>query len=261
MTSSELKRHPDDYPRTALVTGGAQRIGLAISRSLAAAGWAVAVHHHQSGEDAAALVAEIEATGGWAAAIQADLSKEAEVETLVPAASEALGPLGLLVNNAAVFEMDRIGDATRASWDFHVEINLRAPFLLTQSFARALPPEQGGAVINILDERVLKLTPNYVTYTLSKSGLWTLTRSLAIALAPRIRVNGIGPGYALPERGTSPSDFDRAVAGMPLGRSTDPDEICSALHFLLAAKSMTGQMIVLDGGQHLGWLVPQSEAP
>jgi len=261
MTASALTRHPDAYPRTALVTGGAQRIGLAISRSLAAAGWALAVHHNRSETAARSLVAEIEAAGGRAVALAANLAEEAETAALVPHAVEALGPLGLLVNNAAVYELDHVDTATRANWDFHMEINLRAPFRLTQAFAEALPEDAGGLVINILDERVLNLTPNFATYTVSKSGLWTLTRSLALALAPRIRVNGIGPGYAMPERGQDSADFERAAARMPLGRGTDPDEICAAVQFLVATKSVTGQMIALDGGQHLGWLVPGNQTP
>ncbi len=260
MTAAAHPRHPDSYPPAALVTGGAQRIGLAISRSLAAAGWAVAVHHNRSDAAARALVAEIEAAGGRAAAVAADLSAESETAALVPQAVQALGPLGLLVNNAAVYAFDRVETATRANWDFHMEVNLRAPFRLSQAFAEALPQDAGGLVVNILDERVLNLTPNYTTYTVSKSGLWTLTRSLAIALAPRIRVNGIGPGYAMPESGQSQADFDRAAARMPLGRGTDPDEICAALQFLIASKSVTGQMLALDGGQHLGWLVPGLDA-
>ncbi len=261
MTASALTRHPDSYPRTALVTGGAQRIGLAICRSLAAAGWDLAVHHNRSEAAARALVAEVEAGGGRAIALAADLAEESETADLVPRAVEALGPLGLLVNNAAVYESDRVDTATRASWDFHMEINLRAPFRLTQAFAEALPQDAGGLVINILDERVLNLTPNFATYTVSKSGLWTLTRSLAMALAPRIRVNGIGPGYAMPERGQERTEWERAAALMPLGRGTDPDEICATLQFLIAAKSVTGQMVALDGGQHLGWLVPGIQSP
>ncbi|MCG8597813.1 MAG: SDR family oxidoreductase [Kiloniellales bacterium] len=261
MTAAALSRHPDSYPRAALVTGGAQRIGLAISRSLAAAGWAVAVHHNRSEAAAQALVAEIEAGGGKAAAVAGDLAVEAETAALVPKAVRALGPLGLLVNNAAVYQFDRIDTATRADWDLHMEINLRAPFRLTQAFAEALAEDAGGLVINVLDERVLNLTPNFATYTVSKSGLWTLTRSLAIALAPRIRVNGIGPGYALPERGQSRAAFEQAAARMPLGRGTDPEEICATLQFLIATKSVTGQMIALDGGQHLGWLVPGNQSP
>lgn len=261
MTAAALDRHPDAYPRAALVTGGARRIGLAICRSLAAEGWALAIHHNGSEAEARALAEEVEAAGGRAVALKAALDSEAEVETLVPLAVAQLGPLGLLVNNAAVYELDRAESATRAGWDRHMEINLRAPFVLGQAFAKALPPDAGGLIVNLLDERVWNLTPNYTSYTLSKSGLWTLTRSLALSLAPRVRVNGIGPGYALPEQGTSEAEFERAAGRMPLGRATNPDEICSALQFLIAAKSVTGQMIALDGGQHLGWLVPGTLAP
>ena len=261
MTASALARHPDSYPSAALVTGGAQRIGLAISRSLAAAGWDLAIHHNRSEAEAQALVAEIEDAGGRAVAVAANLAEETETAALVPRAVKALGPLGLLVNNAAVYEVDRVDTATRDNWDFHMEINLRAPFRLTQAFAEQLPEQAGGLVINILDERVLNLTPNFATYTVSKSGLWTLTRSLALALAPRIRVNGIGPGYAMPEHGQDRADFERLAGRMPLGRGTDPEEICTALQFLITTKSVTGQMIALDGGQHLGWLVPGIQSP
>ena len=261
MTAAALERHPDSYPLAALVTGGARRIGLAICRSLAAEGWALAIHHKGSEAEALALAEEVRAGGGRAVTLKAGLEDEAEVENLVPRAIAELGPLGLLVNSAAVYEPDRIESATRAGWDRHMEINLRAPFVLSQAFARALPEDAGGLIVNLLDERVWNLTPNYTTYTLSKSGLWTLTRSLALALAPQVRVNGIGPGYALPEQGTSEAEFERAAGRMPLGRATNPEEICAALQFLIAAKSVTGQMVALDGGQHLGWLVPGALSP
>jgi NAD(P)-dependent dehydrogenase (short-subunit alcohol dehydrogenase family) len=240
-------------PRAALVTGAAQRIGRAIALALAADGWAVAVHHHSSRDEASALVAEIAAAGGKAAALAADLTREREVEGLVAAAAAALGPLGCLVNNASVFERDEALSATRASWDAHLETNLRAPFVLMQQFARALPPENAGAIVNILDERVWNLTPHFVSYTLSKAGLWSLTQVMALALAPRIRVNGIGPGPALPSPRQSESEFRRQWQAMPLQRGTTPEEIAAAVRFLLAAPAMTGQMLALDGGQHLGW--------
>ncbi len=246
-----MSRHPDHTPPNALVTGAGQRIGRAIALDLAAAGWAVAVHYRTSEAEAREVVAQIEAAGGRAVALAADLAVEAETATLVERAAQALGPLGCLVNNASVFEQDLADSVTRESWDRHMETNLRAPFLLTQSFARALPPEAGGNVINILDERVWRLPADHLSYTLSKSGLWTVTRTLAKALAPRVRVNGIGPGYALVERNLSQADFDAATAKLPLGRGTSPEEICAALRFLLASKSITGQMVALDGGQHL----------
>ena len=251
-----MTSHPDSYPRAALVTGAATRIGRSIALALAQDGWAIAVHYGQSSEAAEALVAEITANGGQAVALQADLAREAEVATLVPRAVESLGPLGCLVNNAATYRLDQVDDATRESWDHHLEPNLRAPFVLTQAFAQALPADQGGAVINILDQRVWSLTPYFVSYTLAKAGLWTLTRTLAMALAPRIRVNAIGPGPVLPSPRQSQEQFDRQCAAMPLGRGAEPEEIAAAVRFLLSARAMTGQMIALDGGQHLGWAQP-----
>jgi NAD(P)-dependent dehydrogenase (short-subunit alcohol dehydrogenase family) len=253
MSAAETKAHPSDYPEAALVTGAGRRIGRAIARDLAARGWAVGVHYRSSAKAAEAVVGEIAEAGGRAVALRADLSVEDETAGLVARAVEALGPLGCLVNNASVFERDEAGDATRASWDAHIEPNLRAPLVLTQHFAAALPAGQGGLVVNLLDQRVWSLTPHFLSYTLSKSALWTLTRTLAQALAPSIRVNGIGPGPALPSARQSDAQFARQCAGLPLGIGSDPEEICLAVRFLLEARSMTGQMIALDGGQHLGW--------
>ncbi len=241
------------YPKAALVTGGGRRIGRAIALMLGAEGWAVAVHYHRSRAEAEAVAQEIAAAGGRGVAIAADLRQEAEVETLLPRAAEALGPLGLLVNNAAVFENDTPLGVTRESWDRHLETNLRAPFVLMQHFARALPASAEGAIVNILDERVWSLTPYFVSYTVSKAALWSLTQSLALALAPRIRVNGIGPGPTLPSTRQSEAQFRRQQATMPLQRGTTPEEIAAAVRFILSAPAMTGQMIALDGGQHLGW--------
>jgi NAD(P)-dependent dehydrogenase (short-subunit alcohol dehydrogenase family) len=240
-------------PRAALVTGAAQRIGRAIALALAADGWAVAVHYRASRAPAEALVAEIAGSGGRAVALDADLADEAAVARLVPRAAAALGPLGCLVNNASSFENDTAATATRASWDAHLEVNLRAPFVLMQGFAALLPAAASGAVINLLDQRVWNLTPYFVSYTVSKAGLWTLTQSMALALAPRIRVNGIGPGPTLPSPRQSAAQFARQCASVPLRRGATPGEIADAVRFILAAPSLTGQMIALDGGQHLGW--------
>lgn len=253
MSDQHPASHSGRYRRCALVTGAAKRIGRAIALDLADDGWSVAVHYRRSADAAAEVVAGIEALGGRAVALRADLAQEAEVEKLVPRAVEALGPLGCLVNNASTFELDTIETATRETWDAHLEPNLRAPFVLTQAFARALPAGSDGVVVNLLDERVWNLTPYFMSYTLSKSGLWTLTRSLALALAPGIRVNAIGPGPALPSTRQSAAQFERLNASLPLGRGTTPAEICQAVRFLIDAKSMTGQMLALDGGQHLGW--------
>ena len=259
MTAAARPAHPDDYPRAALVTGAGRRIGRAIALDLARAGWAVAAHYNASAQAAEEVVAEIEAGGGRAVALQAELSDETRVEALVPDATAALGPLGCLINNAASFEDDSVETADRASWDRHMEPNLRAPFVLTQAFARALPEAMGGVVINLLDQRVWNPTPFFLSYTLSKAGLWSLTRTHAMALAPRVRVNGIGPGPALPSARQTPEQFARQCAMMPLGRGTSPEEICAAVRFILAAKAMTGQMIALDGGQHLGWAQPPAD--
>ena len=165
--------------------------------------------------------------------MRADLAREAETETLVPRAAEALGPLTCLVNNASTFELDLADTVTRASWDAHLETNLRAPFLLTQAFARQLPEGEAGNVVNLLDQRVWNLTPYFVSYTVSKTGLWTLTRSLALALAPRIRVNAIGPGPALKSPRQTEADFARQCEMTPLKRGTSPEEICDAVRFIL----------------------------
>jgi NAD(P)-dependent dehydrogenase (short-subunit alcohol dehydrogenase family) len=249
-----------DYPRAALVTGGAQRIGRALALALAGEGWAVAVHYRRSRDAAEAVVAEIARAGGRAVAIGADLAQESQVLALAAEAAQALGPLGCLVNNAAVFERDAALDVTRESWDRHLATNLRAPFVLMQEFARRLPAERNGAIVNMVDQRVWNLTPHFTSYTLSKAGLWTLTRTLALAFAPRIRVNAIGPGPTLPSPRQSDEQFRRQQESMPLRRGTMPEEIARALLFILASPAMTGQMLALDGGQHLGW-APSRDAP
>ena len=248
-------------PRTVLVTGAGKRIGRAIALGLAGAGWAVAVHYGRGRAEAEAVARDIVAGGGRAEVLAADLALETEAKALVPRAAAALGALGALVNNAAVFENDLALSATRESWDRHLAINLRAPFVLMQEFARQLPPAAEGAIVNMLDERVLSLTPYFISYTLSKAGLWTLTRTMALALAPRIRVNGIGPGPALPSPRQSEEQFRRQSAMMPLGRGTTAEEIAVAVRFLLEARAMTGQIVALDGGQHLGWAQPPERPP
>jgi NAD(P)-dependent dehydrogenase (short-subunit alcohol dehydrogenase family) len=249
------------YPKAALVTGAGKRIGRAIALSLGRAGWAVAIHYRESRQEAEDVVREVVAAGGRATAIRADLLREEETEALVPHAAAALGPLGCLVNSASVFENDAALAVTRESWDSHLATNLRAPFVLMQAFARQLPAEAEGAIINLLDERVWNLTPHFVSYTVSKAGLWTLTQTMALALAPRIRVNGIGPGPALPSPRQSEAQFRRQQQMMPLRRGTTPEEIATAVQFILSAPAMTGQMIALDGGQHLGWAQPGDRAP
>jgi NAD(P)-dependent dehydrogenase (short-subunit alcohol dehydrogenase family) len=235
-----------------LVTGAGKRIGRAIAATLADNGWAVAIHYNQSADDALSLKAEIVAGGGEAAVVQADLLVEEQTAGLIKQASEALNrPLTALINNASTFEHDNIETATRASWDLHMEANLRAPFILTQDFAAQCPGK--GNIINIIDERVWNLTPSFVSYTLSKAGLWTLTQTMALALAPDIRVNAIGPGPTLASSRQSTEQFAAQNASLPLGQGANPDDICQGVLYILSARAMTGQMIALDGGQHLAW--------
>jgi NAD(P)-dependent dehydrogenase (short-subunit alcohol dehydrogenase family) len=240
-------------PRAALVTGGAKRLGAGIALALADAGFDVAISYATSAAEAEATAEAIRARGRRAATLRADLADEAATSRLVPEAIAALGPLGVLVNNASTFERDAWHDATRASWDHHMEPNLRAPFVLAQAFAHALPQAAEGVMVNMLDQRVWNLTPHFTTYTLSKAGLWALTRTLALALAPRIRVCGIGPGPALPSPRQSQAQFDAQCASTPLRRGTDPAEIARAVLAILALPALTGQMLALDGGQHLQW--------
>ena len=246
--------------RSALVTGGARRIGRAIALTLAAHGWDVAVHYGTSRDDAETLAGEIRRRDRRATAVAADLTRETEVATLVSRAAAAVGPLSVLVNNASAFDRDDALNVTRASWDRHLETNLRAPFVLMQEFARQLPDGAEGSVVNILDERVWNLTPYFTSYTVSKAALWTLTQTMALALAPRIRVNGIGPGPTLPSPRQSDAQFRQQVELLPLRRGTTPDEIARTVMFILESPSMTGQMIALDGGQHLNW-APTSRVP
>ena len=240
-------------PRAALITGGAQRLGRAMALALAGAGFDIAIHYHASTDAAEATAVDIRALGRRAVVLRANLSSEPEAETLLPRARAELGPIGVLINNASTFERDEWSDTTRESWDSHIEPNLRAPFVLMQQFARALPATAEGAIINMLDQRVWSLTPHFMSYTVSKAGLWALTQSMALALAPRIRVNGIGPGPALPNARQTKEQFDRQVASMPLGRGTTPDEVGHAALAILCLPAMTGQMIALDGGQHMQW--------
>lgn len=251
---------PITIPRIALVTGGARRLGRALALTLAGQGFDVAIHYADSTEAAEATAAEIRALGRRAATLRADLSQEAETEALIPAAIAALGPIGVLVNNASTFERDEWRDATRASWDLHMEPNLRAPFRLTQLFAQQLPEAAEGVVVNMIDQRVWSLTPHFMSYTISKAGLWAMTQTMALALAPRIRVNGIGPGPALPSPRQSEEQFARQCAGTPLRRGTSPEEIARALLAILSLPSMTGQMLALDGGQHLQWWPSRGES-
>ncbi len=252
---------PAGIPRVALVTGGAQRIGRAIVLALADAGFAVAIHYRGSRDDAESTAASVRARGLGSVVLVGDLADEAAAQSLLPDAAAALGPVGVLVNNASAFERDEVDNATRASWDAHIEPNLRAPFVLMQNFAAALPVGAQGVVVNLLDQRVWSPTPHFLSYSLSKAGLWALTQSMALALAPRIRVCGVGPGPTLPSQRQSRAQFDRQAASVPLGHATSPEEIGRAVVAVLELPSFTGQMLALDGGQHLQWHPRGGAAP
>ena len=250
----------------ALVTGAGKRLGREMALYLARRGYDVAVHYAASRKEAEEMVKEITAMGRRACALRADLLIESQVEKLVPMAVQGLGgPLTVLVNNASIFEYDTLRTASRKSWDRHLESNLRAPFVLTQAFAAQAPaagldamgePVATGLVINMIDQRVHKLTPEFMTYTIAKMGLWALTRTAAQALAPQIRVNAIGPGPTLQGARQSDSHFTRQRAATVLGRGANPADITAALGFFLESPAVTGQMIAVDGGQHLGWQTP-----
>jgi NAD(P)-dependent dehydrogenase (short-subunit alcohol dehydrogenase family) len=249
----------------ALVTGAARRIGREMALYLARRGYDVAVHYASSASDADQTVADILALGRRAVALQADLLDEDALATLIPRASTALGgPLTLLINNASIFEYDNIITATRKSWDRHIGSNLRAPFVLTQAFAAQVAPAltldgepvAQGLILNMIDQRVLKPTPEFMTYSLAKMGLYALTRTAAQALAPHVRVNGIGPGPTVQGVRQSESHFARQRAATVLGRGASPADICAAVGFFIDSPAVTGQMIAVDGGQHLAWATP-----
>jgi NAD(P)-dependent dehydrogenase (short-subunit alcohol dehydrogenase family) len=250
-----------DQHKIALVTGAGNRIGAALARRLAAAGYAVLVHYRASRENAEAMVGAINASGGRAAAVGADLTNRAERAGLIAAAAAPFGPLTVLVNSASLFERDSIFDVDEALWDAHFAIHAEAPVFLARDLAAQLPDGVDGNIINLIDERVLHLSPAYFSYTLSKATLWAATQTLAQSLAPRIRVNAIGNGPTLPHKGQTAAQFEASADHAPLGRNTSPEQIADALLFLLGAPAITGQMIALDGGRHIEWPARSGPTP
>lgn len=242
--------------KSALITGGAKRIGRAIVLDLAAHGFAVAIHCGQSRREAEALAEEISGRGGAASVVEADLAETAQAETLLDRATDALGPIQLLVNNASVFEEDSVTDFAEDIWDGHFALHVKAPAIISGRFARLLPPEREGLIVNMIDQRVWRPTPRFFSYTLSKSALWTATRTMAQALGPRIRVNAIGPGPTLPNPRQEEEDFRQQTESLPLRRGPDLEEFGATIRYLWETPSITGQMIALDGGQHLAWETP-----
>lgn len=250
-----------NHPPAALVTGAADRIGAAIAKALAASGWRVAVHYRASADRARETVAAIRAAGGEAAPVRADLAKRPQRARLIAAATEKVGPLSLLVNNASLFERDSVLDLDEAVWDAHFAVHTEAPAFLARDFAACLPDGAAGNIVNIVDERVLDLTPAYFSYTLSKAALWTMTRTLAQSLAPRIRVNAVAPGPTVAPSGVSDAGYRRRQAELPLGRGATPEEIARAVLMIVDTPMLTGQLLALDGGEHLEWPTRRGPTP
>lgn len=240
-----------------LITGGAARIGAKLSQALAADGWAVCIHYFRSANRAKELAASIKKAGGQAACVKGNLAVPQDVDSLIARGTKAIGrPLTALINNASTFSDDRARDFTRGSMDHHMDVNLRAPLHLSQSFAKQLPIGEQGCIINMIDQRVLKPNPLFFTYGMSKAGLFWATKTLAQSLAPTIRVNAIGPGPTLQNAGQSEEDFTGEASATLLKEGSPPETIVQAARYLLSAKAVTGQMIAVDGGQHLTWQTP-----
>ena len=248
-------RHEDEF---FLVTRRGQEAGdvRAIALDLAQAGWNIALHYHGSAAEAEATAADIRKAAVRCETFQCDLSRESETAALVGRAGAVLGPLTALINSASLFENDDWQSAGRKSWDDHIETNLRAPLVLSQAFARQVPAAATGCIVNIIDQRVLKPTPQFLSYSLSKAGLYWLTTTLAQGMGPRVRVNAIGPGPTIRNARQSEADFARQRDATVLGRGAEPADICAAVRYLLAAEAVTGQMLAVDGGQHLIWQTP-----
>ena len=241
--------------KTVLITGAAHRIGRAVALGLAEDGWQIVIHYSNSENAANELAQIITNKGGDAKTLQANLSDAGETSSLISRAMETASPLSALINNASVFERDEAATLTDDSWDMHLSVNLKAPAILMRDFAKQA--QAGGNIINIIDQRVWRLNPDFISYTVSKTGLWTLTQTFAQALAEqKIRVNGIGPGPTLANQRQNPEEFEKQTRLVPLGAGANPQDIIDGVRYILSAHAMTGQMIALDGGQHLAWKTP-----
>ena len=246
-------------PGVALVTGGSKRIGKDVIKKLSSLGWKVVIHFNSSTDDAKDLEKQINKSGGYALAIKADLNNPTAVRELIPRAEKKFGKISTLINNASIFEDDTIENLTSESWDLHNNINLKAPLFLSQSFSKHLPDKYPGVIINLIDQRVLFPRPDFISYSSSKQSLLWLTKTLAQGLSPHIRVCAIGPGPTLRGARQTKRDFENQCESVPLGIGSNPDEITQAVEFILNTPSFTGQMITLDGGEHLDWIKPEDK--
>lgn len=249
----------ETIPKTVLITGAARRVGRAIAEYLASEGFAIGVHARSSIAEAEEFANTIRQQGGRAAVLEADLEDSFSTSQLMGRATEALGPIGILVNNASVFHKDEASRFEAATFEAHFAVHVRAPSILAAAFAEQLPKENSGLIVNIIDQRVLALNPRFYSYTLSKAALWTATQTLAQSFAPRVRVNAIGPGPTFKNERQQDEDFQAQIDALILKRGPRPDEFGRTIRFLYDTPSITGQMIALDGGQHLGWETPDAE--
>lgn len=244
-------------PGVAIVTGGSKRIGKSIVKKLSFLGWKVIIHYNSNKNDALSLQKEIQKKGGAASIIKANLNSSKATEELISKSEKKFGKLTLLVNNASIFENDSVHSLTIDTWDIHNNVNTKAPLLLSQSFAKLLPKKEPGVIINIIDQRVFSPRPDFISYSSSKNSLFWLTKVLAQALSPKIRVCAIGPGPTLKGARQTDNDFKNQSQSVPLGNGSSLEDISQAIEFILNASSFTGQMITLDGGEHLDWIKPE----
>ena len=237
-----------------LITGGSKRIGKSISKRLASENKNIIIHYNKSKKEANELCKELNKnTNIISSTVRADLSKPAQIKNIFNILKKKSIVVDCLINNASTFNYDNLKKMTPSSWNNHIVPNLYSPLLLSKEFAKALPPKKDGNIINIIDQRVLNLTPHFLSYTVSKSGLWTITKTLALELAPKIRVNAIGPGPTIKSKFQTEKEFRLQCQSLPLRVGATPEHVAETISFLLKVKSITGQLIALDGGQHLGW--------
>ena len=241
--------------RKIIITGGATRIGAAIAKKLSGKEIEILIHYNKSKSKAESLKKELQKKGSKVFLVRGDLSKENDVNKIIKFAKSKLKFFDCLINNASLFENDKIENFTTDSWGKHLRTNLRTPALLSKMFARNIKGKNNN-IINIIDQRVFKLTPFFFSYTISKTGLYTLTKTSAMSFAPNIRVNGIAPGPTLKNKRQSEKHFKKQYMATPLKRKVDVEQICSAVDFFIKNRSITGQVISIDSGQSLNWQTP-----